>query len=48
MQLDAGSVLRDNWGRDILQFCLDLHAATEAFQREEADGAAPEAGWSMS
>jgi putrescine aminotransferase len=37
MQLDAGGVLRDNWGSDILQFCLDLHAATESYQREVAN-----------
>src|SRR6516165_4082392 len=37
MQLDAGGVLRDNWGSDILQFCLDLHAATESYQCEAAN-----------
>ena len=34
MQLDPGSVLLDNWGNNILQFCLDLHRATEAMKQE--------------
>ena len=34
MQLDGGGVLRDNWGKNILQFCLDLHNATEAMNQE--------------
>jgi putrescine aminotransferase len=41
MQLDAGGVLRANWGNDILQFCLDLHASTEAVRSELANSAVP-------
>ncbi len=33
MQLDACGMLRDNWGSNILQFCLDLHGATEALKK---------------
>src|ERR1700683_2523926 len=43
MQLDAGGVLRDNWGYDILQFCLDLHSATEALKQGSTANAVSEA-----
>src|SRR5580692_8520758 len=43
MQLGAGGKLLANWGSNILQFCLELHGATEALQNEAADGVVPEA-----
>ncbi len=43
LQLDAGGVLRHNWGNNILQFCLDLHSATEAVKQASAADAIPEA-----
>ncbi|MGH7171084.1 MAG: hypothetical protein ACRELG_12465, partial [Gemmataceae bacterium] len=43
MRLDAGGVLRDNWGNNILQFCLDLHGATEALKHQAGDDAVSEA-----
>lgn len=39
MQLDKSGVLLTNWGRNILQFCRDLHTASEALRREAAAGA---------
>jgi len=43
MRLDASGVLRDNWGDNILQFCLDLHTATEVMEREAGNGVVAEA-----
>jgi acetylornithine/succinyldiaminopimelate/putrescine aminotransferase/predicted amino acid dehydrogenase len=43
LQLDGGGVLRGNWGGNIPQFCLDLHAMTEARRRAPTNGAPPEA-----
>jgi 3-acetyloctanal aminotransferase len=43
MQLDASGVLRDNWGGNILQFCLDLHRSTDALKQAIALGPIPEA-----
>jgi putrescine aminotransferase len=43
MRLDAGGVLRGNWGSNILQFCLDLHSTTEAMRHEAGNDALPEA-----
>jgi len=34
LRLDAAGALRANWGGNILQLCLDLHAATESFRAE--------------
>jgi acetylornithine/succinyldiaminopimelate/putrescine aminotransferase/predicted amino acid dehydrogenase len=42
MQLDPGAVLLDNWGNNILQFCLDLHGATEALKKVSAANIVPE------
>src|SRR5208283_1589818 len=42
MRLDAGGMLGDHWGNDILQFCLDLHGATEALKQESAADAVSE------
>jgi hypothetical protein len=43
MQLDMGGVLRANWGNNILQFCLDLHGATDALKQKSAADAVAEA-----
>ena len=42
MRLDSSGMLLNNWGDNILHFCLDLHAATEVMQREAGNGVAAE------
>jgi 3-acetyloctanal aminotransferase len=42
MRLDSSGVLLNNWGDNILHFCLDLHAATEVMQREAGNGVVAE------
>ncbi|HTU90166.1 MAG TPA: hypothetical protein VMF69_08845, partial [Gemmataceae bacterium] len=41
MRLDASGVLRDNWGDNILQFCLDLHTAAEVRRRTMRNSIVP-------
>ncbi|HEY7426542.1 MAG TPA: hypothetical protein VH682_20070, partial [Gemmataceae bacterium] len=43
LQLDSGGVLRGNWGGNIPQFCLDLHATTESRRRSTINGVPAEA-----
>ncbi len=43
MQLDGGGVLLGNWGNNILQFCLDLHGATEAWKQQAKEEVVSEA-----
>lgn len=38
MQLTQNRPLLTNWGHNILQFCLDLHSATEAMRQKTAAG----------